>query len=130
MLIHTGIVQLNIGVQMFLLHLLDMTGMIIGVRGGILGMIQGVTAERSAIETIMKVRSLIQEGIHVVGIMIMNMIERETDMKDQGERLADLTGTVADGNGKILHEGMVSLVLDVINLHHPQCLLAPHLMYD
>jgi hypothetical protein len=64
-----------------------MTGMIIGVRGGILGMIQGVTAERSTIETIMKVRSLIQEGIHVVGIMIMNMIERETDMKDQGERL-------------------------------------------
>jgi hypothetical protein len=64
-----------------------MTGMIIGVRGGILGMIQGVTAERSTIETIMRVRSLIQEGIHVVGIMIMNMIERERDMKDQGERL-------------------------------------------
>jgi hypothetical protein len=64
-----------------------MTGMIIGVRGGILGMIQGVTAGRSDIETIMTVGSLTQEGIHVVGIMIMNMIESETDMKVQGERL-------------------------------------------
>jgi len=50
-------------------------------------MIQGVTAGRSDIETIMTVGSLTQEGIHVVGIMIMNMIESETDMKVQGERL-------------------------------------------
>lgn len=43
---------------------------------------------------------------------------------------ADLTGTMANGNGKILHVGTVSLVLDVTNLHHPQCLLVPHPMHD
>lgn len=50
--------------------------------GGIPGMIQEVVAE--GIDTTMKVRSLIQKGIHVVG-MTMNMVESETDMKVQGE---------------------------------------------
>lgn len=61
--------------------------MIIGARGGTLGMIQEVIAGGSDIEVIMKIRSLIQKEIHVVGIMTMNMIEREANMKVQGERL-------------------------------------------
>lgn len=60
--------------------------MIIGVRGGITGMIQEVVAVECGIETIMKVRSLIQKGIHVVD-MIVNMVESETDMKVPGEHL-------------------------------------------
>lgn len=84
-------------------------------------MIQEAVVEECGSGTTMRVGDLIQKGIHIVG-MTVSMAKSETDMKVPGERLAGLTGTMADGNGETLHEGTVSLVLDVINLHHPQCL--------
>uniref|UniRef100_A0A162AL54 RNA helicase n=1 Tax=Daucus carota subsp. sativus TaxID=79200 RepID=A0A162AL54_DAUCS len=70
----------------------------------------------------------------------MSLRGREADMKVlgvlQGDMMlgvhqTDLTGIVADGNGKIHHTGIVVLVAaGDINLHQPLCCLEHLLMYD
>ena len=107
------------------IHVVGMAMNTTGIGSIILRGIHVVDMTMSAVE----VRSLIQKGIPVVG-MTMNMVESEADMRVPGEHLAGLTGMMGNGNGKILLEGTVSLVLDIINLHHPLCFLVPHLMHD
>lgn len=70
-------------------------------------------------------------GTNISNGMMEIMEGHEVDMKVQRGDLADLTGMMGNGNGKILPVEIVIIIpAGAIILHRPLCWLGPHLMQD